>query len=75
VSGMNVRLGTVCQEARLEAGLKLIDIALAAGVSESVVSNFEEKAGWRRKTDAIVAAYEQELGLLPGELWRRAAGC
>lgn len=67
-------LGRVCREARIAAGLRSIDIATAAGVSEGTVSKFElGRGGWRRETDAIVAAYERECGLEPRELWRRAA--
>lgn len=46
---------------------------MTAGVSEATISLFERgKGGWRRRMDEIVAAYEHELGLPDGELWRRA---
>ena len=72
--GMAERLGAVAREARRDAGLSLLDIATRARVSESVVSRFEKGDGWRRQTDQIISAYEQECRLQPGELWRRAIG-
>lgn len=70
---MAQRLGTVCRDARKTAGLSLMDIAITAGVSQSTVGLFEiGDGGWRWKTDEIVAAYEKECDLPPGELWRRA---
>lgn len=71
-SGMSRRLGAECRRAREAAGLTLMDIANRAGVAQSVIANFENKPGWRRRTDEIVAAYETELGLEPGTLWRRS---
>lgn len=68
------RLGETCRQAREDAGLRALDIATAAGVSEATVSRFERGTGWPLRTDAIVAAYERECGLPPGELWRRAVG-
>lgn len=70
--GMSMRLGVVCREARLDAGRTLLDIATRAGVKQSVIHAFETEPGWRRRTDEIVTAYETELGLKPGTLWRRA---
>lgn len=70
--GMSRRLGQVCRQARLQAGRTLLDIATRAGVKQSVIHAFETEPGWRRRTDEIVAAYETELGLEPGTLWRRA---
>jgi ribosome-binding protein aMBF1 (putative translation factor) len=72
--GMSRRLGIECRRAREQAGLTLMDIANRAGVAQSVIANFENQPGWRRRTDAIVAAYETELHLEPGTLWRRAVG-
>ena len=65
-------LGRVCRHAREHAGIRAIDIATAAGVSEAAVSRFERGEGWPRRVDDIVATYERECGLPPRELWRRA---
>lgn len=73
--GMGARLGRTCKQARLDAGLRMIDIATVAGVDQATISLFEGGRGWRRRTDEIVEAYEQECELEPGELWRRAVGC
>lgn len=70
--GMAARLGAAAKEARVQAGLTLLDIATSAQVSESVISRFEQGTGWRRQTDEIIAAYERECGLDSDELWRRA---
>lgn len=71
-NGMAWWLGHVCREARRHGDLRLRDIADAVGVEQSVISRFETQPGWRRDTDLIVSAYERELGLGPGTLWRRA---
>lgn len=69
---MAADLAVVCRRARIEAGLRGIDIATAAGVSEPTISRLENGVGWRRNAERVVAAYERECGLPPGELWRRA---
>lgn len=71
---MASRLGRVARRAREEAGLTMMDIAVSAGVSQSTIGNFELGERWCRETDAIVDAYERELGLEPEELWWRAVG-
>jgi hypothetical protein len=50
----------------------MIDIATRAGVREPTIHRFERGEGWRRDTDAIVAAYAQELGIKPEDVWRAA---
>lgn len=73
---MAVKLGAQCRRARIEAGLRTIELAHAAQVSEATISRFEQGVGgWKWATDEIVAAYERECELPSGELWRRAAGC
>lgn len=68
------RLGRVCRDAREEAGLRQLEIAMTAGVSGYTISMFEHGRGWKRDVEAIVAAYEKECGLPEDELWRRAIG-
>lgn len=69
---MAQRLGSVARAAREEADCSLMDIATRAGVGQTSVHRFERGRGWSYKTDEIVAAYEHECQLEPGELWRRA---
>lgn len=71
---MATRLGGVCRDARERRGLRAIDVAITAGVSEATVSRFERGEGWPRDTDGMVAAYASELEVEPLELWRRAVG-
>lgn len=70
--GVAARVSEQCRIARLDAGLRTLDLAQAAGVSEAVISRFERGLRWPVKFEAIVAAYENELGLERDELWRRA---
>jgi transcriptional regulator with XRE-family HTH domain len=70
--GMSERLGREARQARENAGLTMMEIAVAAQVSQSTIHAFETGRGWRRQTDQLVATYEHELGLEEGELWRRA---
>lgn len=69
---MSVRLGAAAREARLEAGLSLLDIATTAGVSQTTIYFFEQRGGWRRETDRIVEAYARELGITEHTLWQAA---
>jgi len=69
---MEARLGAAARELRIAAGLSLMDIANRAGVSQSGIGRFEQGRGWRRDTNAIVAAYAHELGLQPEDIWRAA---
>jgi len=55
------------------ADLTQLDIAVTAGVSHATVSRFERAAGWPLNPDQVVSAYEKEIGLESGELWKRAA--
>lgn len=66
-------LARVAREARLAAGLRQLDIATAAGVSHETVSRLERAQSWPKDPDRLVAAYETELGLEPGTLWKLAA--
>lgn len=65
-------LGRAARDLRERHGVTLLDVATRAGVSESVVSRFEQGTGWRRRTDAIVAAYARELGVTPQDVWSAA---
>jgi transcriptional regulator with XRE-family HTH domain len=70
---MASRLGHVARRRRRLAGLRMIDIAHAAGVSESTISNFELGIRWVQQTDEIVAAYAQLCGTSDAALWIAAA--
>lgn len=65
-------LGRAARDLREREGATMLDIATRAGVSESVVSRFEAGAGWRRRTDEIVAAYAHELDVTPQDVWEAA---
>jgi DNA-binding XRE family transcriptional regulator len=67
------QLARVAREARLAAGLRQLDIATAAGVSHETISHLERADGWPLDPDRIIDAYEDELDLERGELWKRAA--
>lgn len=69
---MEYRLGQVARRIRLAHDLELLDIASGAGVSQATLSRFERGIGWRRETDAIVAAYAMACNLTPEYIWRLA---
>lgn len=69
---MATNLGAVARNARIEAGLTLMDIATRAGVSQGTIYYFETRGSWSPKTDKIVAAYAQELGVTERDLWQAA---
>lgn len=66
-------LAAVAREARVAADRTQLDIAVTAGVSHATISRFERAAGWPLNPDAVITAYEQEIGLESGALWKRAA--
>ena len=66
-------LGRVAREVREEAELRQVDIATPAGVDHAVISNFEIGIRFPERLDPVIDAYEEECGLSPGDLWRRAA--
>jgi transcriptional regulator with XRE-family HTH domain len=65
-------LAEVVREARVAAELTQLDIATAANVSHGTISRLERAKSWPLNPDRIIAAYEQECRLDPGDLWRRA---
>lgn len=71
---MLVALAAVARDARVAADLTQLDIATTAGVSHATISRFERAEGWPLEVDRVISAYEKELGLPTGELWKRAAG-
>lgn len=56
----------------MKAELRQIDIATAAGVSQSVISRLERGKSWPQDPDVVVDAYESECGLPTNEIWERA---
>jgi transcriptional regulator with XRE-family HTH domain len=70
---MLATLGLVAREAREAAGLTQERIAAAAGVSDAVVSNLELGYRYPERLDEVISAYESEIGLESGTLWKRAA--
>lgn len=69
---MAASLGRAARAAREQAGVTLMEIAVEANVAQTTVHRFEAGDGWRRETDAIVAAYAKLCGVEEAELWRRA---
>ena len=69
---MAVRLGAACRHARSQTDVRLLDVALEAGLTEPTISKFERGAGGWRDVDRIVAAYGELLGVEPDELWGAA---
>ena len=69
---MGPRIGRALRDARNHAGLRLIDVAGPAGVSQAVLSRFERGHGWPRDPDRVVGAYAAACGVSPLELWRAA---
>lgn len=65
-------LGQAARQARLDAGLRQIDIATTAGVSHTIISQFERAVFWPERLDEIVAAYAQETGCEPVDVWAAA---
>lgn len=47
-------------------------IAASFSKDQSTVSRFEKGTGWSRDTDGLVAAYADDLGVAPREIWERA---
>jgi hypothetical protein len=65
-------LGRACRQARLDAGLRQIDIATEAGTSHASISRFESGKRWPLDPERHVEAYAHECGLRPQDLWRDA---
>lgn len=72
MAGLLPHLANACREARLGAHARQLDIATRLGVSETTVGRFERGRHWPHRTDEIVAAYADELGLPVVEFWARA---
>lgn len=62
----------MCRTARLEAGIRQIEVSTAAGVTDTIVSRFEHGTGTPRNLDAVVVAYGQECDEDPFDLWMQA---
>ena len=65
-------LGSTARRARLNAGLRQIDIATTAGVAHTSISRFELADSWPMDPDRIIAAYAEEAGIDPRTIWREA---
>jgi transcriptional regulator with XRE-family HTH domain len=66
-------LGRVARETREAAGVRQIEIASAAGVTEPVISNLERGIRFPEKLEKVVDGYEDRCRLKRGDLWRAAA--
>lgn len=65
-------LGEACKEAREQSDLLQVHIAASISRNQSTVTRFEGHEGQPRDIDEMVAAYANDLGLTPQELWARA---
>lgn len=66
-------LSRTAREVREAAGATQIQIAVAAGVSEPTISNFERGVNYPERLDPVIETYEDRCGLARGDLWRAAA--
>lgn len=56
----------------MAADRKQVHIGAEADRDQSSIYRFEQGEAWPRDTDLIVAAYAQDLGIDPTELWEAA---
>lgn len=69
---MLCHLGSAARAARERTGLRQLDIATAAGMSEATVSRFEAGIRWPLDPDRLIDAYATETGIDAHALWRTA---
>ena len=74
---MRYWLARAAKQAREAAGpVKQVRIAAAADKDQSTIYRFEKpeepQTSWPQETDLYVAAYAEELGIEPIELWEQA---
>lgn len=69
---MDAKLGKAARLARRQHGLRIIDVATLAGLTESGLSKWERDARFSPRTNQIVAAYAEALRIEPEDLWRAA---
>jgi hypothetical protein len=69
---MNYWLRVVLKEARERADRKMVHVAASADRDQSTIYRFETQGGWPTDTDLYVAAYADDLGLSPLDLWGEA---
>lgn len=65
-------LGDVCRTTRLDAHVRQIEVSTSAGVTDTIVSRFENGTGTPRDLERIVSAYASECHADPYELWMQA---
>jgi len=61
-----------CRSARESAGRLQVHIGASANVDQSTINRFEKHIAWPRDADKLVAAYAEDLGIEPIQLWREA---
>ena len=69
--GIQRALGEVARDVRLEAGLTILEMAVAAKCSTSTIHRFEAGV-WGPKTEEVLDAYAAKTGVSVKELWMRA---
>lgn len=65
-------LGRACRQARIDAGLRQIDIATEAGTTHATISRFEAGKRWPLDPERLVDAYARECAARPRDLWHQA---
>jgi hypothetical protein len=65
-------LGTAARECREGSGRMQVHIAAAMSTDQSRINRFENARSWPRDVDDVIAAYADEAGCEPHEIWQRA---
>lgn len=66
-------LAQTAKELREQAGRKQVHIAAAMSTDQSTIYRFEQGRTWPRRTDALIAAYADDLDIEdPRDIWNHA---
>lgn len=65
-------LSKVAREQREAGERKQVHVAASANVDQSTIWRFEQGTSWTRDIDATIAAYADDLGMTPIEIWTHA---
>jgi hypothetical protein len=65
-------LSLAAKQMREEADRLQVHVAASLSKNQSTIARFEDAQGWPRNVDLTVAAYADDLGVHPRELWARA---
>lgn len=65
-------LAAAARDAREAQGRKQVHVAASLGLNQETIGRFERARTWPRDPDAIIAAYADDLGIEPIDLWEDA---